>query len=98
MTPRFVRFTATARRHVPREKTWWIENRVHIDVFAAELEDALKFVAFVPAAGTTYSQAGVAGFVACTCKRSIAISITRSMIARSSSERFGVRDDVQDRG
>lgn len=61
MTPRFVRFTATARRHVPREKTWWIENRVHIDVFAAELEDALKFVAFVPAAGTTYSQAGVAG-------------------------------------
>ncbi|MBI3403638.1 MAG: hypothetical protein HY048_19670 [Acidobacteria bacterium] len=35
MTPRRVRFTATARRHVKREKQWWLENRIHVEVFVA---------------------------------------------------------------
>ena len=61
MTPRLVRFTATARRHVLREKAWWLENRVYIDVFASEIEDALRFVALLPAASSAYAQAGVAG-------------------------------------
>ncbi len=61
MTPRLVRFTATARRHVQREKAWWVGNRVQIDVFATEIEDALRFIALLPAAGSAYSQAGVAG-------------------------------------
>ena len=61
MTPRLVRFTATARRHVLREEAWWVENRVHIDTFASELEDALRLVALLPAAGSAYAQAGVAG-------------------------------------
>ena len=61
MTPRLVQFTATARRHILREKAWWVENRVHIDAFASEVEDALRFIALVPAAGRAYSQAGVAG-------------------------------------
>ena len=61
MKPRLVRFTATARRHVEREKAWWFENRVHIDVFATELEEALRLVALLPAAGSVYAQAPVPG-------------------------------------
>ena len=36
-TPR-VRLTATARRHVSREQTWWVENRIHTNIFADEIE------------------------------------------------------------
>ena len=61
MTPRRVRFTATARGHVRRERAWWLEHRVHTEVFAAELEQALRIVAALPGAGTTYLDAGVLG-------------------------------------
>lgn len=61
MKPRRVRFTATAQRHVRREKTWWIENRIHQDVFVAEFEEALRVLAILPGAGTPYEQAGVPG-------------------------------------
>jgi hypothetical protein len=30
---RHVRFTATAREHVKREKVWWLENRIHTEVY-----------------------------------------------------------------
>ena len=45
MNPRRVRFTATAQRHVGREKAWWIENRIHQNVFVVEFEEALKVLA-----------------------------------------------------
>jgi plasmid stabilization system protein ParE len=61
LTPRLVRFTSTAQDHVRREKTWWLENRSHTDVFAAELEQALKILAVLPGAGTPYPQANVVG-------------------------------------
>ena len=61
MTPRHVRFTETAQRHVHREKEWWLRNRNHTDVFATELEAALRVVAILPGAGTPYTQAGLAG-------------------------------------
>ena len=61
MNPRRVRFTATARRHVRREKEWWLENRIHADVFATEFEEALRILAWLPGAGTSYTQAPVAG-------------------------------------
>lgn len=61
MNPRRVRFTATARRHVTREKNWWVANRVHIDVFADELEEALRVLMWLPGAGTSYPQADVPG-------------------------------------
>jgi hypothetical protein len=61
LTLRRVRFTATARRHVQREKQWWLENRTHIDVFVAEFEQALKVLALLPGAGTSYTQAGLTG-------------------------------------
>jgi plasmid stabilization system protein ParE len=61
LSPRRVRFTATARRHVAREKEWWIENRVHIDVFADELEEGLRVLMWLPGAGTPYPEAGIPG-------------------------------------
>jgi hypothetical protein len=57
---RHVRFTATAQRHVDREKAWWLERRDHTDVFAADIETALRILAFLPGVGTLYEQAGVA--------------------------------------
>ena len=59
MTPRRVRFTATARRHVRREKEWWLENRIHTDVFASEFEQAMKVLALLPGAGSLYTRADV---------------------------------------
>lgn len=61
MTPRHVRFTATAQGHVQREKAWWLENRIHTEIFATELEAALQILALLPGAGTLYAHAGVAG-------------------------------------
>jgi hypothetical protein len=58
---RLVRFTGTAQELVRREKAWWLENRTHTDIFATELEQALKILAVLPAAGTVYPSAGIAG-------------------------------------
>ena len=44
-----------------REKLWWLENRIHTEILATELEEALRIVAFLPGAGTSYPDAGVAG-------------------------------------
>lgn len=44
--------TFTAQQHIAREKAWWFDNRDHVDVFAQELEEALKIVATLPGAGT----------------------------------------------
>ena len=59
MTPRRVQFTATAQEHVRREKGWWLEHRIHTDVFAAELEEALRVVALLPGAGTPYTYSSI---------------------------------------
>jgi plasmid stabilization system protein ParE len=61
LTPRLVRFTDTAQDHVRREKAWWLENRTHTEIFATELEHALKVLAVLPGAGTSYTKAGVVG-------------------------------------
>ena len=61
MTPRRVRFTATAQRHVQREKAWWLENRTYIEVFTTEFAAALRVLALLPGAGTPYAEAGVTG-------------------------------------
>ena len=52
-----MRFTATARRHVAREQTWWLENRDYRDLFAPELSAAIRVLAILPGAGTLYPQA-----------------------------------------
>jgi plasmid stabilization system protein ParE len=59
--PRRVRFTDTARQHVDREHSWWLQNRDHRDVFVTDLEAAIQVVAVLPGAGTPYVQGGVTG-------------------------------------
>ena len=61
MKQRRVRFTATAQEHVRREKSWWLENRIHTEVFAAEFEEALRILAVLPGAGTSYPHAELRG-------------------------------------
>lgn len=61
MKNRRVRFTATAQEHVRREKAWWLANRDDLDVFAEELEQALKIVATLPGAGSLYAQSPIPG-------------------------------------
>jgi hypothetical protein len=58
---RRIRFTVTAQDHVRRETAWWLANRDHADVFATELEQAIKIVAMLPGAGTPYAQSPVPG-------------------------------------
>ena len=43
------------------EKAWWLQNRIHTDVFATELEAALRLLALFPGAGTPYNKLSVAG-------------------------------------
>ena len=59
MTERRIRLTATAARHVERERAWWIKNRDHLDVFATQLESAMRILAILPGAGTPYLQTPV---------------------------------------
>ena len=61
MKRRRVRFTATAQRHVRRERQWWLENRQATDVLAEELDAALRVAALLPGAGSVYDKAGVPG-------------------------------------
>ncbi|HEY3886136.1 MAG TPA: hypothetical protein VGL62_13050 [Vicinamibacterales bacterium] len=61
MKQRYVSFTFTAGQHVAREKAWWLENRDRPELFAEELEQALKVVAGLPGAGTIYTASSVRG-------------------------------------
>lgn len=61
MTPRRIVFTDTAQHHVRREKRWWLNNRTHTELFASELEQAMKVIATLPGAGTDYPDAGIEG-------------------------------------
>ena len=61
MKQRHVSFTLTAQQHVTHEKAWWLANRDHPEVFAEELEQALRIIAALPGAGTLYTQSPVPG-------------------------------------
>ena len=37
------------------------QNRIHTDVFATEFEEALRILAWLPGAGTSYAETSVAG-------------------------------------
>ena len=54
MKERRIRLTATAAQHVERERAWWINNRDHQELFATELESAIKILAILPAVGSPY--------------------------------------------
>jgi hypothetical protein len=53
---RRVSFTATARRHVLRERDWWAVNRDHLEAFTADLDRALGVIATLPGVGSSYSR------------------------------------------
>ena len=61
MKERRVRFTTTARAHIDRERQWWLRHRDYPEIFAAELEQAVKILAVLPGAGNPYPGAGVPG-------------------------------------
>ena len=56
MNERRVRFTATASEHVDRERTWWLANRDHQELFATELQSAIQILAVLPGAGRPYTK------------------------------------------
>jgi hypothetical protein len=49
---RQVLFTAAARRHILRERDWWVNNREHVDAFASELDRAINLIATLPGVGS----------------------------------------------
>jgi hypothetical protein len=51
-----VRFSKTAADQVRAERRWWVENRLRTDVFAEELDEAVRIVAILPGAGTPYEE------------------------------------------
>lgn len=54
MKRRRVQFTATARRHVLRERDWWVTNREQADAFTSDLERTIDLVATLPGVGSVY--------------------------------------------
>ena len=56
MKRRRVQFTATARRHVVRERDWWIENREQVEAFASDLDRTLGVIATLPGVSSSYER------------------------------------------
>jgi plasmid stabilization system protein ParE len=52
---RHVQFTATARRHVLRERDWWVNNGEYVDIFTSDLESAIEMIAKLPGVGSMYA-------------------------------------------
>jgi len=46
---------------VAHEKTWWLEKRLHIDVFATEIDEAVRMLSLLPGAGTPYTRTSTRG-------------------------------------
>ena len=44
-----------------QEKAWWNKRRIHSELFAAELEAALRLLALLPATGSIYTKVSIAG-------------------------------------
>ena len=59
--------------------TWWLENRLHIDVFATEVEDAVRMLSLLPGAGTPYAGPGIPGLRRLYLEGSTVTSTTPSM-------------------
>jgi len=58
LNERRIQFTATAEEQVQTEREWWLSNRDHQELFAAELESALRILSILPGAGTLYTKSG----------------------------------------
>ena len=56
MKHRRVPFTSTARRHVLRERDWWVTNREQVDAFTADLARTINLIATLPGVSSNYLQ------------------------------------------
>jgi hypothetical protein len=74
---RQVLFTATARRHVLRERDWWVTNRENVEAFASDLDRALDLIATLPGVGASYPQ--IPGCAGSSWSASPSTSTSRSM-------------------
>jgi hypothetical protein len=97
LKPRRVRFTETANHHVERERAWWLENRDHQNLFAAELEKAIEILALLPGAGTPYTQTRCPTCDVSTSGSWAATCTTRSTQTTSSFEPCGAHAGSADR-
>jgi plasmid stabilization system protein ParE len=61
VTRRRVRFTATAREHLQLLKRWWQVSSVRPEILHDDLEEAIEMLAVVPAIGSPYKAAPIAG-------------------------------------
>ncbi len=89
MKERSVRFTATAQRHVNREKTGGLRTESTAMYSRLRLKKPSKFCPSFLALAHSTRKPDCPARADCTCARSIAIFITRSMNAKSSSVRCG---------
>ncbi len=58
---------ATARRHVKREKLWWLENRIHTEVPSSHTStsaDTIVTIVFAAAVVVLFAAAAVVVFAA----------------------------------
>jgi plasmid stabilization system protein ParE len=53
---RRVQFTATARRHVLREREWWVANREQAEAFTSDLDRTIDLIATLPGVSSKYRQ------------------------------------------
>jgi plasmid stabilization system protein ParE len=51
---RRVQFTATARRHLLRERDWWVGNRQQVDAFASDFDRTIGLIATLPGVSSSY--------------------------------------------
>jgi len=58
---RRVVFSEVARDQLRATKTWWVENHRPVEILADEFEQTVRFLAWMPGAGTLYPQARIAG-------------------------------------
>ena len=61
MKKRRVRFTATAKRQIEIERSWWFKNRDHHGLFAVEFERAFEVLAILPGIGKAYNRTDIDG-------------------------------------
>ena len=61
MKPRTVLFADIARGQLRAAKTWWIDNDRPLETLVDEIEQAIRFLAWMPGAGTLYPQTRITG-------------------------------------
>jgi hypothetical protein len=54
-------FTQKSREQLRAAKRWWIDDGRHVEILADEIEEATRFLALLPAAGSPYLQAKITG-------------------------------------